>query len=386
MGTPAPIYAIIITLFVRIAIVAMLFGQAPPAAESTAPPCAGMAYLWHRARGKEVDDALKSFKNWKIFALFAEIRQDKPIVVRKHLPGTVPVIRLDQFCWRKDGFLKTFVPLLKQLPKGEVQLDCDVPESKIAAYADFLKQLKKQDANHTFSATLLPCHLRHPELKAVLDQLDYTVLQLHALEIPKSLPDEYRLFDSEVADKAVQAMKMFRKTFRIALPSYAYTIHYTKDGRFRRMSAENEVPQRQDEIRKTAQPDWNEVLKFRKKHPALEVIWFRLPLKGDRLALEATNLLLLNQGKPPRKEIEAIFRHGRVYTDVFWKNHGLLGRTTHTMALGGTGETFLFNGAAAVGRSVPGIVPASITGTPPPPGETLLVARIVNWGKKDKIK
>ena len=351
-----------------------------------APKSEGMAYLWHRVRGKETDDALKPFRGWKIYALFAEIRRGRPLAVLKLQPGMVPVIRLDQFCWREEGFLKTFLPLLGQLPAGEIQLDCDVPESKLSAYADFLKQLKAQAGKHTFSATLLPCHLKHPGLKAVLDQLDYAVLQLHALEIPEDLPREYRLFDFTIADRAILAMKRFRKPFRIALPSYAYTVHYEKDGKFRRMSAENELPPRPDEIRKTALPEWNEILKLRQRHPELEVVWFRLPLKGDRLALEAENLLRLNQGKLPRTEAEVIYRHDQACTDVYWKNHGLLGRATHAMALGGSGEAFFFNGATAGERFVPGIVPASVQGPLPPPGETMLVARIVNWKKDKEIK
>ena len=342
-----------------------------------------MAYLWHRVRGNETDAALKPFSGWKIYALSAEIRRNKPAVILKHLSGTVPVIRLDQFCWREEDFLKTFVPVLSQLPPGEIQLDCDVPESKLHDYASFLEKLKKEDPAHTFSVTLLPCHLKHPSLKTVLSRIDYAVLQLHALESPGDLPREYSLFDFKTADQAVRTMKKLSVPFKIALPSYAYTIHYAADGGFRRISAENEPPPRRDEIRRIARPDWDELLKFREKYPELEVIWFRLPQRGDRLALEAENLIRLNQRKMPCTEIEAIFRQNEICTDVYWKNHGLLGRVPCIMDLGGSGEIFFFNGAEPDGECVSGTVPRAVKGVAPAPGETMLIAKILNW-RKDK--
>lgn len=343
----------------------------------------GMAYLWHRVRGNEQTAALKPFSGWKIYALHAEIRRDKPAVLLKHLPGTVPVIRLDQFCWREEDFLKTFLLLLSQLPPGEIQLDCDVPESKLGDYGSLLKKLKEEDTAHTFSITLLPCHLKHPALKTVLNGIDYAVLQLHALEIPESLPREYKLFDPEAADQAVQAMKKLSVPFKIALPSYAYTIHYTADGGFRRISAENEPPPQRNEIRRVACPDWKTLLEFRRKHPELEVIWFRLPQPGDRLALEEENLIRLNQGKMPRTEIETVFKQNGACTDIYWKNHGLPGRVSHIMPLGGSGEIFFFNGAEPEGECISGTVPRTVKGVAPAPGETLLIAKILNW-RKDK--
>lgn len=356
----------------------LLSGAQSLVAEAPAP---GMAYLWHRVRDRETDEALKPFRTWKIYALSAELRRDRPDAVLKPLPGTVPVVRLDRECWRKEGFPKRFLRLLRTLPAGEVQLDCDVPESQLRRYAEFLKELCAAAPEYVFSVTVLPCHLHHPELREVLVQTVYAVLQLHALETPEALPHRYRLFDGAAAERAVRKMRRFGTPFKLALPSYAYTIHYTRDGRFRRMSAENELPLRDDEVRELAQPDWEELLKFRKQHPDLDVIWFRLPRKGDRLALEAANLLRLDRGERPRTEVEVIARKNGAATDLYWHNHGLPGRVSHTMALGGTGEVFFFNGAQPEEDCVPGQVPDSVRGELPPPGETIWIARILHWEK-----
>ncbi len=343
---------------------------------------AGSAYFWHRAR--QAEDLLP-FADWQIYALTGEYRKDRSPVLLKYLPDSVPVIRMDTQSWQLSGFAEKFAADFAFLPPGEIQIDCDVPEAKLLPFAGFLKELRRKMPDHFFSVTLLPCHLSHPELASVLEQVRYSVLQLHALSKPEDLPGEYQLFPPALAELAVKRMRTFRRPFKIALPSYGYTLHYKTDGRFRRISAENEPPFRADEIRKTALPDWREVIAFRQANPDLEVIWFRLPRQGDHLALEAENLKRLDRNELPVTKLEVIYRENGITTQIYWRNHGLPGvQQTYTQNLGGgSGEAFFYNGATPVRPVPPGQVPEQITGPIPPPGAQILIGEIIKWKKEN---
>ena len=110
------------------------------------------------------------------------------------------------------------------------------------------------------------------------------------------------------------------------------------------------------------------------------MIWFRLPMPGDRLCLELENLRRLDGGTPPRKEIEITFRKTGSRTEIFWTNHGIPGEEQYTQSLGGgKGEAFFFHGIHPVSPTVPGCVPEGIRGIIPKPGETLKTGEIHQW-------
>lgn len=167
----------------------------------------------------------------------------------------------------------------------------------------------------------------------------------------------------------------------MALPTYAYRLHYeARTGRFRRLSAENAPPEGRGEEVRFAVPDWEKLLQFRKKYAAIPVVWFRLAMENDRLCLELENLRRLDAGLPPRVVIECFSRRIGVRTELFWRNHGVLGEQEFRQFLGGgTGEAFFFHGVHPVIPVVPGCVPRMICGPIPGPGETLKIGEINQW-------
>ena len=348
-------------------------------------------YFWHRERNEATGQILASFGDWRIYALRGEFRNNVPPVLLRAVsaPQSVPVFRLDARIWRTADFTRRISSILRQEPSPEIQIDCDVPESLLHEYALFLENLRAQIPEKRFSVTLLPCHLRHPEeLRRIFRQISYYVLQLHALERPGDLPSEYRLFDSSAAVRAVDAALGLQVPFRMALPAYAYRLHYSeKTGKFRRLSAENTPRKRGNEIVKTALPDWAELLEFRKKYAEIPVIWFRLAVPGDRLCLEAENLRRLDAGMPPLETLETSIRRSGTLSEIYWTNHGILGERTHTQILGGgVGEVFLFHGVRPVRPAVPGRVPERIRGLVPPPGTTIKTGEIHRWIQTDSKK
>lgn len=340
-------------------------------------------YFWHRGRNEATDRVLASCSGLRIYALRGEFRQGvPPVLLRPPAAPSIPVFRLDARIWEQEDFTESFARILRAETAPEIQLDCDVPESRLRQYDAFLKELRRRVPGKRFSATLLPCHLRHPtELKRLLRQLSSYVLQLHALEKPADLPEAYQLFDPVAAARAVEQALELGKPFQIALPVYAYRLHYeAKTGRFRRLSAENRPPRAPGELVRIAAPDWRELLRFRKKFARIPVIWFRLPMPGDRLCLELENLRRLDAGLPPREEITTSTRRAGARTELYWTNHGIPGEPEFTQVLGGgSGEAFFFHGVHPAEPAVPGCVPEAIRGPVPGPGETLKIGEIIQW-------
>ncbi len=356
-------------------------GSAMSASDFVTPEPA--AYFWHRVRNDKTHAAIKEFSSWRIYALAAEYRRNSAPVFLKHIDGTVPVIRLDIHSWQRTDFAGELARRLGTFPAGEIQLDCDVPESKLSAYAEFLRALRQKSPAHSFSITILPCHLNNRALKKVLSQAQYAVLQLHALEAPEKLPAKYRIFDLKYAQSSINIMRKMQVPFKIALPSYAYMVHYRSDGSFRRLSAEATPPVQSGEIRKLAIPDWSEVIALRKANADLPVIWFRLPQPGDRMALEAENLKRLNSNELPRSEAEVFYKQYRITTQIYWRNHGLLGYPVFSQELGGSGEAFFFNSVKPCEENTPfGQVPEKVSGVLPAPGAEILIGEIIRWQKK----
>ena len=348
-------------------------------------------YFWHRERNDATYRFLASFGDWRIYALRGEFRNNVPPVLLRAVsaPQSVPVFRLDARIWRTADFTRRFASILRRETSPEIQIDCDVPESLLHGYALFLENLRAQIPEKHFSVTLLPCHLRHPaELRRISRQISYFVLQLHALERPEDLPSEYRLFDFSAAVRAMDMALGLQMPFKMALPAYAYRLHYSeKTGKFRRLSAENTPRKQKDEIVKIALPDWGELLEFRKKYAEIPVIWFRLAVPGDRLCLEAENLRRLDAGISPLETMEISVRRSGELTGFYWTNHGILGERMHTQFLGGgVGEAFFFHGVRPVRPAVPGCVPERIRGPVPPPGTTIKTGEIHRWIQTDSKK
>lgn len=349
------------------------------------PLCAAESgvYFWHRERNERSERVLAACADWKLYILRGEFRKRAPAVLLR-LPAVcaVPVFRLDALVWNDEKFVEKFASILRSETAPEVQLDCDVPESRLLQYGSFLERLRRLVPGKRFSATLLPCHLRHPAaLKALFCHLAFYVLQLHALEPPGDLPGKYLLFDPDAADRAVAAAVDLRKEFKMALPTYAYRLHYeARTGRFRRLSAENRPPRRPGERVEIAAPDWQALLRFRKRYAQIPVIWFRLPMAGDRLCLELENLRRLDAGLPPEVRIVCSSRREGARTELYWTNHGTLGEGEFTQVLGGgAGEAFFFHGVHPAAPAVPGCVPEAVRGPVPPPGETLKIGEIIQW-------
>jgi hypothetical protein len=109
----------------------------------------------------------------------------------------------------------------------ELQIDFDCAESKLGSYLILIDAMKYndelRDANGDIVPiiiTALPCWLGHPEFKALVEEADGFVLQVHSLEEPKNINDKITLCDTVKAKQWIeQASRVSQYAhFRLAGP------------------------------------------------------------------------------------------------------------------------------------------------------------------------
>ncbi|PMZ64106.1 DUF3142 domain-containing protein, partial [Pseudomonas sp. GW247-3R2A] len=145
------------------------------------------------------------------------------------------------------------------------------------------------------SITALPAWLDSPELPALLATVDSSVLQVHAVSDPRR-----GLFDPEQARKWVNAWSLITsKPFYLALPAYGVALLPGASGA---PVVESEVPVGRAGQRRELLADPLQLsalaAELRADPPAhlTGLIWFRLPLAGDRRAWSLNTLRAVARG------------------------------------------------------------------------------------------
>lgn len=299
------------------------------------------AYIWQRAWGPEVRDSLElssGLAGFVILAAEVDLSTDPPRVTRasydaKALRGR-PVglaVRIGRFA-RRDGATHRFAErpdltdrlarLAQRLTADartqglqirEFQLDYDCPESRLNDYPVLVEAVRKSIAPVPVTITALPSWLRHRrDLGRLLQAADGWVLQVHSLEPPRRPDAAIELCDPEAARRAVETAARFREPFQVALPTYSYLIAFTPAGDLLGVSAEGPLPAWPPGVlirRARSDPDALAALvrDWTADRPEeLEgVIWYRLPVAGDRLNWPWPAFDAVRAGRPPRRELRA---------------------------------------------------------------------------------
>jgi hypothetical protein len=121
----------------------------------------------------------------------------------------------------------------------------------------------------------------------LVSSCDLYVLQLHSLELPRSIQHIEALFDAKKSMSWVYKAASFGRPFAISLPTYGYFLGFDKDGRYLGVSSE-QGPKNWEQTQ-VLLSDFSEIAQFMKEltlsHPKLleEVYWFRLGHVGDLL-------------------------------------------------------------------------------------------------------
>jgi len=310
--------------------------------QRTIGPLPQEVYVWQRSWGPEVRHSLRQAPDLARFVILAaevDLSTDPPRVSRATYDAEAlkaagrPVglaVRIGRFA-RRGGATRRFAeaPELTKSLTGlarrlvedarsrgievqEFQLDYDCPDSRLDDYPILVRAVQKNVAPVPVTITALPTWLRHRrDLRSLLDAADGWVLQVHSFELPRRPDDEVELCDPAAARRAVEAAARFRKPFRVALPTYSYLIAFAPNGDLLGLSAEGPLPSwpRGVQVRVArSDPDalagllraWT----MDRPKELAGVIWYRLPVAGDRLNWPWPAFQAVRAGRLPRRDLQ----------------------------------------------------------------------------------
>jgi hypothetical protein len=210
-----------------------------------APPLDQQLYIWQRqwmpAHEAALRDSHADFSTLRVLALqafpnagWSRALIDAPLLKADGRP-LIAVIRLDGQLKSldQDQLTTHILQLLADwqalgLTLSGVEIDHDAGNARLPDYAEFLKHLRSAlPTTLPLSITALPAWLDSAQLPALLQTVDSSVLQVHAVSDPRR-----GLFDPDQALKWAKAWaRITDKPFYLALPAYGVALFRMTGGR-----------------------------------------------------------------------------------------------------------------------------------------------------------
>ncbi|MBT2338608.1 MULTISPECIES: DUF3142 domain-containing protein [Pseudomonas] len=306
-----------------------------------AQPLDQQLYIWQRqwtpAHASALQQSRGDFSSLRVLALQAfpgagwSRAHIDPALLKADGRPLIAVIRL-------DGQLKTLdqddvIAQVQQLlsdwqaqglsPVG-VEIDHDAGNARLPAYGEFLGRLRHSlPASLRLSITALPAWLDSPALPGLLEVVDSSVLQVHAVSDPRQ-----GLFDPNQARRWAERWSVVTPhPFYLALPAYGVALLTQESGV---PVVESEVPIDRGGERRELLADPQQVaglaadLRAEPPKHLAGLIWFRLPLAGDRRAWSLTTLGAVTRGDRLDSRLAVhLEEKGGVY-DIYLVNPGNL--------------------------------------------------------------
>jgi hypothetical protein len=270
-------------------------------------------YVWQRQWTPSHEGALREsrrdFSSLRVLALqafpgagWSRARIDpallkadgRPLVAVVRLDGQLKSLDQDEVIAQIQQMLGDW-QALGLAPLG-VEIDHDAGNARLPAYRTFLARLRQVlPTTLQLSITALPAWLDSPELPGLLATVDSSVLQVHAVSDPRQ-----GLFDPKQARRWAERWgDVTTRPFYLALPAYGVALLTPENGA---PVVESEVPIDRGGERRELLADPQQVAgltaKLRADPPVhlAGIIWFRLPLAGDRRAWSLTTLGAVARG------------------------------------------------------------------------------------------
>lgn len=303
----------------RCAAIALLGLLLAACSRDAPPPLQHSVYVWQRvwetALRQSVSEAPTYATSLRVFALQWGGRDkvipgvDWAAVRATGLPVTF-VVRIDGAAGIAPDRLDEFLLALRSLDdtrraygfeRFDLEIDHDCATARLQAYAGLLARIRAEGTYlNSLSMTALPAWRDAPALDAVLQQVDASVLQVHAVSDPAR-----GLFDGAQAQRWVAdwARRSATKPFLVALPAYGARLKLDGNGNVVAVESEQRLPARSAAAREvTVDPReiaaWLDELR-RRGYPNLAgIAWFRLPHAGDERAWAARTLRAVVTGQP----------------------------------------------------------------------------------------
>jgi hypothetical protein len=201
---------------------------------------------------------------------------------------------------------------------AELQIDFDCAAGKLDGYRVWVEAIRARVTPVPVVITALPSWLGRSACGRLVAAADGWVLQVHSLERPRDMAAPVSLCDPVRARLAVARAARLGRPFRVALPTYGYTVGFDGQGRFVGLAAEG------------SSRSWPEGVQLRElradpaamaalvhgwtldRPAALRgVIWYRLPVAGDRLNWSWPTLAAVMAGQAPGGRLRADARRPR---------------------------------------------------------------------------
>ncbi|MFM1770000.1 MAG: hypothetical protein RJA22_2529 [Verrucomicrobiota bacterium] len=333
--------ALALALLGTLAVLAALAGfLRPRPVPRVSGPFPQEAYVWQRAWTPAVAAAVSGHTSGltRLVVLAAEVRWDRgePQVTRADLPHDLlratgrPLglaLRIGTFPGpfaADDARARALVTLAGSLMReaasngvavSEFQVDFDCAETKLDGYARWVGALRQAVAPCPLVLTALPAWLKRPAMGPLVRAADGFVLQVHSLERPSGAGAPLVLCDPAAARSAVERAARLGRPFRVALPTYGYQAGFGADGRFLGLAAEGPAPGwpagatvREVRADPAAMADLIQAWTQARPHGMEGVIWYRLPVAGDRMNWAMRTLEVVMAGRVPQAELHAQVR------------------------------------------------------------------------------
>jgi hypothetical protein len=204
----------------------------------------------------------------------------------------------------------------KEMDVSEFQIDFDCAESKLDEYRVWVKIIREAVAPTPVVITALPSWLDRRAFRRLARDADGYVLQVHSLDRPRQPGVPFQLCDPFQARRAVERAGRVGVPFRVALPTYAYLVAFDERGNFAGVAAEAPPPAwashaRVQEVRSDPAEMAALVNHWSKRRPAglKGIVWYRLPVEGDRLNWGWPALQAAMRGRAPEGKlvVQAVF-------------------------------------------------------------------------------
>lgn len=193
---------------------------------------------------------------------------------------------------------------------AEFQIDFDCAESRLEGYRTWVEALALDLAPLPVVITALPSWLRHREFGALVRAASGFVLQVHSVARPRTAGEPFQLCDPSAARRWVEEAGRLGVPFRVALPTYGYLVAFDASGAYLGASAEGPPPARPAgavlrEIGADPVAMARLIEAWAGERPAgfRGVLWYRLPVAGDRLNWKWTTLETVMSGRVPLPDL-----------------------------------------------------------------------------------
>lgn len=232
---------------------------------------------------------------WRVGPLSGALRADDP--------------RLDRLKTALHGRLQR--ARRSGLRLAELQIDFDCASAQLRGYRTWIESLRREFAPLPLTFTALPTWIGEPGFEELVRAADGFVLQVHSLRRPASIETPFTLCDPATALRDVERVGRLGVPFRVALPTYGYLCAFDARGRFIGLSAEGPRPEWPEGTQlKEVRTDPGEMAGLfsrwaRQRPPSLQgIIWYRLPVEGDRLNWAWPTLDAVQRGTPLQADLQ----------------------------------------------------------------------------------